>query len=59
MKNTTECGSANPEYFNDISNIDNSDPNPDYVGCLPYDPIRKYVPKDEILGDGECFFYGD
>lgn len=46
----------------DTEDIDDKDPtgkwllapyDPSFVGCLPFDPIRHYLPKDSLLGNGE------
>lgn len=50
-----------PEWLAEIDHIDDRDPDgyyigsfdPSFVGCLPFDHLRRYSPKDELLGNGE------
>lgn len=54
--------SSNDEWRADIDHLDDRDPagkyllapyDPNFVGCLPFDPIRHYTSKDETLGNVE------
>ena len=58
MKNTTDCDSANPEYLNAIHNIDQLDPDADYIsGLRPKEPVN--TSKDSVLWCVDYLLGGD
>lgn len=59
LSNNANTGSCNSEWLNEINNIDGSDPDASYAGKLPYEEIREYKTKDQVLGFGDCYFFGD
>lgn len=60
ITNLTECGSTNPDWMNEIHNIDQLDPDHNYIcGLRPKEAVRVYPSKDELIGCGDYRIDGE